>query len=131
MMTPLDGQVVLVTGAAKRVGRGIALRLAREGARVAIHYNGSADEARATAAECADATIFQANLERVGEIEQLFEDVGRHFGRIDGLVNKARRVTRTHPLQVTEADWDFIHSVNLKATFFCCQQGARRMLEAG
>ncbi len=130
-MSTLKGQVVLVTGAAKRVGRGIALRLAREGARVAIHYNGSADEARATAAECGDAAIFQANLERVGEIERLFEDAGKHFGRIDGLVNNAARFTRIDPLQVTEADWDFIHSVNLKATFFCCQQGAMRMLEAG
>ena len=130
-MSTLKGQVVLVTGAAKRVGRGIALRLAREGARVAIHYNGSADEARATAAECRDAAVFQANLERVAEIERLFEDVGKHFGKIDGLVNNAARFTRIAPLQVTEADWDFIHSVNLKATFFCSQQGARRMLEAG
>jgi NAD(P)-dependent dehydrogenase (short-subunit alcohol dehydrogenase family) len=129
-MSTLEGQVILVTGAAKRIGRGIALRLAREGARVAIHYNGSREEAKATAAECGDAPIFQANLERVGEIERLFEEVQDHFGRIDGLVNNAARFTRINPLKVTEADWDFIHSVNLKATFFCCQQGARRMLEA-
>lgn len=129
-MSPLKGQIILVTGAAKRIGRGIALRLAREGAHVAIHYNGSTEEAQATAAECGNAPIFQANLEHVAEIERLFEEVGHHFGRIDGLVNNAARFTRIDPLQVTEADWDFIHSVNLKATFFCCQQGARRMLKA-
>jgi NAD(P)-dependent dehydrogenase (short-subunit alcohol dehydrogenase family) len=129
-MSPLKGQVILVTGAAKRIGRGIALRLAREGARVAIHYNGSIQEAQATAAECGNAPIFQANLEHVSEIERLFQEVGHHFGRIDGLVNNAARFTRIDPLQVTEADWDIIHSVNLKATFFCCQQGARRMLAA-
>ncbi len=130
-MTPLQDRVVLVTGAARRIGRGIALRLAREGARVAIHYHGSEAEARATAAECGGAALFRANLEQVSEIEALFEQVERRFGRIDALVNNAARFTRIHPLHVTEADWDFIHSVNLKATFFCCQQAARRMIPAG
>jgi NAD(P)-dependent dehydrogenase (short-subunit alcohol dehydrogenase family) len=74
-MEPLKDRVILVTGAAKRIGRGIALRLAREGARVAIHYQGSEAEARATAAECGHAPLFQANLENVGEIERLFEQV--------------------------------------------------------
>lgn len=119
---------MLVTGSAKRIGRGIALRLAREGARVAIHYHGSEAEARATAVECGNAPVFQANLERVAEIERLLEAVYGHFGRLDGLVNNAARFTRIDPLEITEADWDFVHSVNLKATFFCCQQAARRML---
>ncbi len=123
-MPALDGRVVLVTGAAKRIGRGIALRLHQEGAKVVIHYNGSEVEARATAAECGNAPIIRANLERVAAIERLFEDVGP----IDALVNNAARFTTIDPLKVTEADWDFVHSVNLKATFFCCQQAARRML---
>ena len=127
-MASLEGRVVLVTGAAKRIGRGIALRLAREGARVAIHYHGSEQEARATAAECGNAPIFKANLERVVEIERLFADVHAHFGRIDALVNNAARFTRIPALDLTEADWDCVHSVNLKATFFCCQQAARRMI---
>jgi 3-oxoacyl-[acyl-carrier protein] reductase/pteridine reductase len=128
MMTSLAGRVVLVTGAAKRIGRGIALRLAKEGARVAIHYSSSEAEARATAAECGNAPLFRADLERVAEIERLFSDVQQHFGRLDGLVNNAARFTRKDPLEITEADWDFILSVNLKATFFCCQQGAKLML---
>jgi NAD(P)-dependent dehydrogenase (short-subunit alcohol dehydrogenase family) len=127
-MAPLDGRVILVTGSAKRIGRGIALRLAQAGARVAIHYSSSADAARATAAECGNAPVFQANLERVAEIERLFAEVERHFGRIDGLINNAARFSRIDPLQITEADWDSIHNVNLKATFFCCQQAARRMI---
>jgi 3-oxoacyl-[acyl-carrier protein] reductase/pteridine reductase len=128
MMTSLSGRVVLVTGAAKRIGRGIALRLAKEGARVAIHYSSSEAEARATAAECGDAPLFRADLEKVAEIERLFADVQQHFGKLDGLVNNAARFTQRDPLKITEADWDFIHSVNLKATFFCCQQGAKLML---
>jgi len=127
-MASLDGRVILVTGSAKRIGRGIALRLAQAGARVAVHYSASADAARATAAECGNAPVFQANLEHVAEIERLFTEVEQHFGHIDGLVNNAARFTRIDPLQITEADWDSIHNVNLKATFFCCQQAARRMI---
>jgi 3-oxoacyl-[acyl-carrier protein] reductase/pteridine reductase len=130
-MQNLTGKVVLVTGAAKRIGRGIALRLSREGARVAIHYNGSEAEARRTAAECGDASIFRANLESVAEIGHLFEEIRNQFGRLDGLVNNAARFTAFDPMDITEADWDFIHNVNLKATFFCCQQGAKLMREGG
>ncbi|HTQ56717.1 MAG TPA: SDR family oxidoreductase [Bryobacteraceae bacterium] len=127
----LRDKVILVTGAAKRIGRGIALRLAREGARVAIHYGSSESEARATAAECGGAPMFRANLESVAEIEQMFGEIERRLGRLDGLVNNAARFTRFDPLEITEADWDFIHSVNLKAVFFCCQQGARLMRKTG
>lgn len=123
----LSGQVILVTGAAKRIGRGIAKRLADEGARVVIHYNESHEEAIATARECGDASLVHANLEHVSEIERMFADIRSSFGRLDGLVNNAARFTRFDPLDITEADWDFIHSVNLKATFFCCQQAARLM----
>src|SRR5262249_22753955 len=51
--------------------------------------------------------------------------------RLDALVNNAARFTRFDPLAITEKDWDFIHTVNLKAVFFCCQQAARLMLETG
>src|SRR5450755_2626245 len=127
----LRDKVVLVTGAAKRIGRGIALRLAREGARVAIHYRNSEAEARQTAAECGGAPLFRANLESVAEIERMFGEIESTFGRLDGLVNNAARFTRRDPLEITEADWDFIHSVNLKGLFFCCQNGARLMRKSG
>jgi len=124
----MKNNVILVTGAAKRIGRATAIALAAEGARVAIHYNGSEVEARATAAECNDAPLFQANLESVTEIRSLVDRVASHFGRLDGLVNNAARFTRFDPLEVEEADWDFIHDINLKATFFCAQAAARIML---
>ena len=127
----LTGKVILVTGAAKRIGRGIALRLAERGARVLIHYGGSADEARKTSAECGGAPLYQANLENVAEIQAMFRQIEEQQGRLDGLVNNAARFTRFDPMDITEADWDFIHSVNLKATFFCCQQGARLMRKSG
>ena len=53
------------------------------------------------------------------------------FGPLDCLVNNAARFTRFDPFDITEADWDFILDVNLKATFFCCQEGARQMKQVG
>ncbi len=131
LLPSLNGKVILVTGAAKRVGRAIALRLAREGARVAIHYGSSGDEAKKTAEECGGAEIFKADLEKVSEIEAMFAAIDRRYGRLDGLVNNAARFTKIDPLDVTEADWDFIHDVNLKATFFCCREAGRRMKAQG
>ena len=133
-MTPepsLTGKVVLITGAAKRIGRGIALRLAAEGARVAIHYQRSEKEALRTAEECGGAELFRADLESVTEIGRMFTDLEQRLGRLDCLVNNAARFTRIDPLDITEKDWDFIHSVNLKAVFFCCQNGARLMRRTG
>lgn len=121
--------MIVVTGAAKRIGRAIALRLAGEGARVVIHYNESEEAARKTALECGNAPLYRANLTKIDEIERLFDHILHDLGKIDGLVNNAARFTRIDPLEVTEKDWDFIHSVNLKATFFCCQQAAKHMLK--
>ncbi len=127
----LENKVVLVTGAAKRIGRGIALRLAAEGARVAIHYQRSEAEARRTAEEAAEPLCSAPIWTSVAEIARMFAEVEARFGRLDGLVNNAARFTRFDPLDITEKDWDFIHSVNLKATFFCCQDGARLMKKSG
>ncbi len=124
-------RTVLVTGAARRIGRGIALELARQGFRVAIHYHQSEAEARATAVECGGAELFQANLESVASIEAMFAEIDRRLGGLYALVNNAARFTRADPLAITERDWDFIHAVNLKAVFFCAQQAARLMLRAG
>lgn len=126
-MGDLRGKTVLVTGAAKRIGRAIALRLHREGARVLIHYGGSDEAARRTADECGGAPLFQADLERVADIRALFAEIEARAGQLDALVNNAARFTRIDPLEVTEADWDFIHAVNLKACFFCAQQAALLM----
>jgi 3-oxoacyl-[acyl-carrier protein] reductase/pteridine reductase len=120
-----------VTGAGKRIGRTIAIELSRRGFQVAIHYNHSRAEAEEVASVCGGAPIFQADLTRVSEIRQLFREVSESFGPLDCLVNNAARFTRFNPLDITEEDWDFIHNVNLKATFFCCQQAARQMLARG
>jgi 3-oxoacyl-[acyl-carrier protein] reductase/pteridine reductase len=128
---PANGPRVLVTGAAKRIGRVVAIDLARRGFQVAIHYNHSRTEAEEVSHECNGAPIFQADLSQVSEIRRLFLAVRESFGPLDCLVNNAARFTRFNPLDITEADWDFIHDINLKATFFCCQEAARQMLPRG
>lgn len=122
---------VLVTGAGKRIGRVIAIELYRKGFEVAIHCNHSWAEAQAVAKECGSGPVFAANLASVTEIQRLFSEVRSQFGVLDCLVNNAARFSRFSPLDITEADWDFIHSVNLKGTFFCCQEAARQMIKRG
>lgn len=130
-MSELAGKTVLVTGAARRIGRAIALRLHAEGARVLVHYGTSEPEARETALQCGGAPLYQANLESVAEIRAMFARIGQEQGGLYGLVNNAARFTRVPVPDITEADWDFIHSVNLKAVFFCAQEAARLMERGG
>ena len=127
---PLAGKVALVTGAAKRIGREIAMRLAAEGAQVAVHYNQSEVEARRTASECGGKAI-RADLTSVSDIRNLFRRIGEAYGRLDLLVNNAGVYLPTPLLEATEEEWDALHAVNLKAVFFCCQEGARLMLANG
>ena len=91
--SPDASPVVLVTGAAKRLGRAIALALAASGWRVAIHYRGSAEEAAKTATDCAalagSAAHFQCDLENETAVRALVPDVITHFGQIDAVVNSA------------------------------------------
>ena len=129
-MDSLRGKVVAVTGAGKRIGRSVALELARCGALVAVHYRDSAAEAVRTASECGG-QAFQADLARVSEIRRLFEEIRQAYGRLDGLVNNAAVFRAVDPLEATEDDWDAIHDVNLKGTFFCCQSAAKLMVRSG
>src|ERR1700739_2161747 len=89
----LAGRVALVTGAGKRLGRAIALRLGREGVDVAVHYGKSAGEAREVVGEIERmgrrAAAFSAELRDVGAIQKLVADVVARFGRLDILVNTA------------------------------------------
>jgi NAD(P)-dependent dehydrogenase (short-subunit alcohol dehydrogenase family) len=122
---------VLVTGAGRRIGRVIALELSRRGFSVGIHFHDSRAEAGEVSRACGGAPLFQADLTKVEEIRRLFAEVESLMGPLDCLVNNAARFTRVDPLEITETDWDFIHDVNLKGTFFCCQEAARQMKKKG
>jgi 3-oxoacyl-[acyl-carrier protein] reductase/pteridine reductase len=125
------GKRVLITGSAKRIGRSIAIELHKRGFDVAIHYGKSREAAEEVSMLCGGAPIFEADLSRVDEIHRMFQAVRERFGLLDCLVNNAGRFTRFDPMEITEADWDFIHSVNLKGAFFCAQSAARMMKEKG
>lgn len=130
---PLEGKRILVTGAAKRIGRSIALYLHARGARVLLHYGNSRQAAEEVAAACTwqdrPAPIYRADLSKVDDIMRMFSEIREAGEGLDGLVNNAGRFKRVPALEMTEADWDYIHSVNLKAVFFCCQQAAKLIME--
>jgi NAD(P)-dependent dehydrogenase (short-subunit alcohol dehydrogenase family) len=127
--------VALVTGAGRRIGRSIALRLASEGARIALHYRNSESEANAVAAEIAagggEAVCLHAELTHTDEIASLFERTEQQFGRLDILVNNAAVFAATSLAETTDAQWDAILNTNLKAQFFCAQRGAPLLARTG
>jgi len=128
MNAQLQGQVALVTGAAKRIGRAVAVRLATEGADVVIHYNRSKSDADAAVAEIEKlgraSVALQADLCSVAEIKRLFQQTAEHFGRLNILVNSAATFLPAHLEDATEKVWDTSLDTNLKAPFFCAQAAA-------
>ncbi|PYU29384.1 MAG: short-chain dehydrogenase [Acidobacteria bacterium] len=131
----LQGQVALVTGAGRRIGRAIALRLAAEGARMVLHYRSSQSEAEAVAAEIVhsggEAACIQAELTRVVEIDRLFEEIEQRLGRLDILVNNAAIFSPTPVGRTQESQWDAILDTNLKAQFFAAQRAAPLLAQSG
>ncbi|MBI3566946.1 MAG: SDR family oxidoreductase [Gemmatimonadetes bacterium] len=134
-MSALAGQVALVTGGGRRVGRAIALALGEAGARVAVHHHGSADGARETVAAIAalggEGATFAADLRDAAAPAALVDDVTRRFGRVDLLVNSAASMMRTPLSSVTAAEWDEVFALNLRAPFFLSLAAARAMGLAG
>lgn len=132
----LGGCAALVTGAARRVGRAIALGLAGRGVRLAVHYHASRDEAdavlrEALAAGAADAFCIAADLRSPDAPERLVRDVAARFGGLDVLVNSAAVMVRTPLPEVTIEQWDDIMALNLRAPFFCARAAAAVMGERG
>jgi len=132
---PLRGQVALVTGAGRRIGRTIALTLARAGADVAVNYNQSRSEAheavRQIAALGVAAIAIHADISKPAQVRAMFRTLERRFRRLDVLVNNAGIFFPATWDKLGERDWDRILSVNLKGTFFCAQAAARLMTRRG
>ncbi len=124
----LQGRVALVTGAAKRIGRAVAVRLAEEGADVVVHYRGSKEEAVEAVAEIERlgrrAAAIQADLGDISQIKRLIAETGKQFGRLDILVNSAANFLPASIVSTTEQVWDASLGTNLKAPFFCAQAAA-------
>ncbi|GAC1649370.1 MAG: pteridine reductase [Gemmatimonadaceae bacterium] len=131
----LGGRVALVTGAGRRVGRAIAVALARRGMRVAVHYNASAAEASETAAEItrlgSTSATFSADLADLSCIGSLIDAVVSRFGALDLVVNSAAVMLRSAFTDITPAAWDRAMAVNLRGPFFLNQAAAPHLTRAG
>ena len=132
---PLEGKVALVTGAAKRIGRSVALRLASEGADVVVNYRGSNREADEVVAEIAAmgrrAVALQADVARRADVTAMFAAVEKEFGRLNILVNNAGMFFSAKFEDLTEEQWDRILDSNLKSQFLCCQAAAPLLRRSG
>jgi 2-deoxy-D-gluconate 3-dehydrogenase len=130
----LDGRVALVTGASKGIGWDLANALAAAGARVAVASRdiGSLDRlVGEIESEGGIALAVELDVRDVSQIGSVFEQVHRHFGSLDVLVNNAG-LGANHPAEdVTESDWDEMMAVNLRGLFFSCQAAGRIMLAQG
>jgi len=134
-MASLAGKVAIVTGASRGIGRALALRLSQEGASVVVNYARGAEQAKdvVSAIEAAGgkALAVQADVSKTAEIRDLFDRTQETYSQIDILVNNAG-VTLTKPIaEVTEAEFDNLFAINVKGTFFACQEAAKRMAEGG
>ena len=131
----LSGKTALVTGAAKGIGKGIALELAREGCDVAINDYADAVGAEATAVEIRalgrQAAVVLANVADSTAVDGMFQALFEHFPRLDILVNNAGIQTWSSLVDLEERDWDRVIATNLKGCFLCTQRAARHMKEHG
>lgn len=130
-MIKLEGAVVLITGAGRGIGRGLASILAKSGATVIATSRTQTDvDCLVEEIEGADGLIagYALDVRDLDQIREVFETVTARYGRIDVLVNNAGLGFNHDALDVTEADWDEIMAVNLKGLFFCCQTAAQLMI---
>jgi 3-oxoacyl-[acyl-carrier protein] reductase len=130
----MEGRVALVTGGGRGIGRAIAMRLAREGVRVAISYRSNAAAAKETAelvhkigAEC---ETFRGDVASTDDIETLVKGVGEAFGPIEILVNNAGTRQDNILLRMKDAEFDEVLATNLKGMYLCTRAVLRGMVRA-
>jgi NAD(P)-dependent dehydrogenase (short-subunit alcohol dehydrogenase family) len=129
------GAVALITGGQQGIGRAIALALAREGADIALNYlddEGAAErvakEIRETGRRCLP---LPGDVARARDVAALVEAAERGVGPVDTLINNAGIFPRSAFLDLSEAEWDRVHGVNLKGSFLAAQAVARRLVARG
>jgi 3-oxoacyl-[acyl-carrier protein] reductase len=134
-MGVLAGRTALVTGASRGIGRGIAERLGRDGARVGVHYGRNETAAKATVAaiEAVGGSAFAIGVELglPGDTDALWEEFDRHADGLDILVNNAG-IGNTRPIDaIDEEEYDRVFAVNVKAPFFLVKHGMSRLCDGG
>lgn len=129
----IKDSVVIITGAAVRVGRVIALTLAARGAHIAFTYLADDEPWQQTKTEIealgVNCLAEQLEVRDSAQVRAFIEGVSSHFGRVDVLINNASIWLQSPLLQISEADWDLSLDVNLKGPFLCAQAVAPLMLK--
>lgn len=127
----LQGKIAIVTGAGQGIGKGVALRLARQGADIVIaEYNPETAETACAEVRALgrQALAYPIDLSKVEEIQPMVAKVVAEFGKIDILVNNAGRVQTKYILDLSPEDWDRVVDTNQRGMFFCLQAVARQMI---
>ena len=128
----IHGKAALVTGAAKGIGRAVALRLAEKGAKVAINYNTSADLAeelaRTIGQQGGEAFTVQADVSQLDQVAAMVNRVDEAWGRVDILVNNAGVIDDTLLVRMSDKQWERVIATNLNGTFYCARAVLRKMV---
>ena len=136
MTRRLEGRIALITGGSRGIGRAIALRFAREGARVCANYHRSEDKARELVEGIrsfgGEAIMLRADVSRLDEVRQLINCVVEEFGRLDILVNNAAIMIRGGFIETGDEEFyemlERLWEVNVKGVIYCCREAAKQMI---
>lgn len=128
-----DRKTAIITGSTKGIGKGIALRFAREGYNVVLNYASDDLMAQETFRQCQRITphtlLIKADVSQKPAVETMMQTTFHTFGSLDVLVNNAARVADRPLQEMSEDEWDRVIATNLKGTFLCSQLAASYMLQ--
>ncbi|TKC18875.1 SDR family oxidoreductase [Robertmurraya kyonggiensis] len=134
-MQSLQGKVAIITGSSRGIGRTIAQQLAQQGIKVVVNYATGKEKAQGVVESIiqkgGEATAIQADLSTVSGVESLFTETLAAFGKIDILINNAGLMKTQSLSEITEEDFDKQFNLNVKGTFFACQQALKLMEPKG
>ncbi|WP_435165049.1 SDR family oxidoreductase [Paenibacillus glycanilyticus] len=131
----LQGKVAIVTGASRGIGRQIAIQLGEAGAKVVVNYSSNEEKANEVVQLIeqagGQAAAIRGNIGKVSDVEGLFSEALERFGRVDILVNNAGIMDLAPIMNVTEEMFDRQFMINVKGTYFACQQAMKHMASGG
>lgn len=134
-MKTLTGKVAIVTGASRGIGSMIAKQLAGLGAKVVVNYSSSPLQAMEVVKEITgaggEAAVVQADVSKLADVERLFTESIALYGKVDILINNAGVILYKLLADVTEEDFDRLFAINVKGTYFACQQAMKYMSDYG
>ena len=130
----LKGQIIVVTGASKGIGAGLAKEFAEKGATMVLCARNAEklnELKKQIEHEGGIAHVYLLDVGSVNQIEEVFQTIVKQLGKIDVLINNAGLGYNHAAIDVKESDWDDMMNINLKGLFFCAQQAGKYMMEEG